>query len=317
LNIPLSFSFPFTPSSFRAALIGLFLSLVFSAPAADLRIATYNVQNYIDHPANGRELKSAEAKAKIRASLKALNPDVLALQEMGLPSALLELRASLKAEGLDYPYWEHVRGFDTNIFVAVLSKYPFTAKRPHTNASYLVNGRRLQMSRGIAEVDIKIGNTYTFTLLTAHLKSKRPIGIASEADMREEEARLLRGLVDERLKANPNANLVILGDLNDTKDSRPIKNLIGRGKTKLTDTRPAERNGDNLPPERSGYDPRNITWTHFYGLEDTYSRIDYILLSPGMAREWNPAESYVLATPNWGLASDHRPLLITVTPSDK
>ncbi len=301
---------------FRAASCFVLL-FALTGGAADLRIATFNVLNYIDHPASGRELKSAESKAKVRESIKALKADVIALQEIGRESALLELRSSLKAEGLDYPYWEHVRGFDTNIYVAVLSKYPFAAKRSHTNANYLINGRRLQMSRGIAEVDIKVNNTYTFTLFTAHLKSKLPVSVASEADMREEEARLLRSIVDERLKANPNANLVILGDLNDTKDSKPIKNLIGRGKTKLTDTRPAERNGDTLPAEKPGYDPRNITWTHFYGAEDTYSRIDYILLSPGMAREWNAKESYVLASPNWGLASDHRPVVITIVSEDK
>ena len=52
-----------------------------------------------------------------------------------------------------------------------------------------------------------------------------------------------------------------------------------------------------------------VTWTHYFGKEDTYSRIDYIMLSPGMAREWVPNEGFVLATPNWGLASDHRPIV--------
>lgn len=316
MNLIIPSSFAFRHWSFRA-FCGLLFLYAFSCGAADLRIATYNVENYIDHGAKGRELKSAAAKDKVRESIKALRADVIALQEIGRETALLELRDSLKKDGVDYPYWEHVGGFDTNIYVAVLSKYPFAAKNPHTNASYLLNGRRLQMSRGIAEVDIKLGNTYTFTLLTAHLKAKRAVSVANEADMREEEARLLREVIDARLKSNPNANLVIMGDFNDTKDSPPIKTLIGRGRTKLVDTRPAERNGDNLPPEKPGYAPRNITWTHFYSAEDTYSRIDYILLSPGMAREWQPAESYVLATPNWGLASDHRPLVITVTAADK
>jgi len=42
---------------------------------------------------------------------------------------------------------------------------------------------------------------------------------------------------------------------------------------------------------------------------DTYSRIDYILTSHGMVREWLPAETYVLSSPNWGVASDHRPVV--------
>jgi len=28
-----------------------------------------------------------------------------------------------------------------------------------------------------------------------------------------------------------------------------------------------------------------------------------------MKREWLPEETYILASPNWGLASDHRPIM--------
>jgi endonuclease/exonuclease/phosphatase family metal-dependent hydrolase len=280
-----------------------------SGPAADLfRVATYNVEAYLDVPTESRQAKSAEARAKVRESLRALNADVVALQEMGTSNALLELRASLRAEGLDYPHWEHVAGFDTNIFVAVLSKFPITARRPHTHESFLLMGRRFRVSRGFAEVDIQVNRNYRFTLLTCHLKSRRPVPEADEAELREQEALLLREVVEARLKANPNLNLVLLGDLNDVRDSRSTRLLLGRGRFALKDTRPAERNGDDRPNPNPRYDPRHITWTHFYGKEDTYSRIDYILLSPGMAREWLKAESYVLALPNWGLGSDHRPV---------
>ena len=111
------------------------------------------------------------------------------------------------------------------------------------------------------------------------------------------------------MQANPNLNLVVLGDFNDTKDTKPIRTLIGRGRLALLDTRPAERNGDNQPAANERWDPAWITWTHFYGKEDTYSRIDYILLSPGLAREWVKADTSVLALPNWGVASDHRPVV--------
>jgi endonuclease/exonuclease/phosphatase family metal-dependent hydrolase len=285
--------------------------------AETFRVATYNLANYVDAETSGRPVKSPEARAKVRESIKALKPDVIALQEMGSVRALEELRTALKAEGLDFPHWEHVAGWDTNIHVAVLSRFPITARRPHTNDSFLLSGRRFRVSRGFVEVDIQVSPNYRFTLFTAHLKSKRAVPEADEAELRLEEAKVLREKIDARLSAQPKANIVVLGDLNDTKDSRSTKAIMGIGRGKLVDTRPAERNGDNTPPANPAWDPPNVTWTHFYGKEDSYSRIDYILLSQGMAQEWLKDETYVLALPNWGLASDHRPIVATFSSVDK
>jgi endonuclease/exonuclease/phosphatase family metal-dependent hydrolase len=273
------------------------------------RVATYNLDNYLAQPSGTRPAKSAAGKAKIRESLRAMKADVVALQEIGGTNELLELRAALQGEGLDYPFWEHVAGFDTNIHVAVLSRFPITARRPHTNDSFLLLGRRFRVSRGIAEVEIQVNPRYSFTLFTAHLKSRRPSPEADQAEWREQEALLLREKIDARLAASPEANVIVLGDLNDTKDSRSTRAVIGRGKHALIDTRPAERNGDDQPNPNPRYEPRNITWTHHYGMEDTYGRIDYILVSPGMAREWLRTETYVLTMPNWGVGSDHRPIV--------
>ncbi|HUA67735.1 MAG TPA: endonuclease/exonuclease/phosphatase family protein [Candidatus Saccharimonadales bacterium] len=291
-------------------LFALFCSI---AQGSDtFRVATYNVENYLDQPTQSRpHPKSAAAKAKVRESIRAMNPDVLALEEMGGVSALMELRASLKNEGLDFPYWELVNGWDTNIHVAVLSKLPIVARRPHTNEVFLLDGRRFRVERGFAEVDIRVAPHFTFTLIAAHLKSRRPVPEADQAEQRLQEAKILRGIVDRDFSANPNAKLIVLGDFNDVKDSDSIREIIRRGRFKLVDTRPAERNGDNAPAENPRFDPRNITWTHYYGKEDTYSRIDYILLSPAMARDWVKSGTYVLTMPNWGVASDHRPIVAT------
>lgn len=303
---------------FRFAFLVTFLAASFGAPAAEtFRVATYNLENYLDQPEGTRPAKSDAARAKIRESIEALKPDVIALQEMGAPSALAELRQSLKAEGLDYPNWEHVAGFDTNIHVAVLSRFPFAARRPQTNDSFLLGGRRFRVSRGFAEVDVQVNDHYRFTLISAHLKSRRAVAEADESEMRLEEAKLLRQKVDAVLAADPAANLVVLGDFNDVYDTPPVKAVIGSGRNKLLDTRPAERNGDNQPNPIPRFNPRNITWTHFYGKEDSYSRIDYLLLSPGLAREWLKADTYVLALANWGVGSDHRPLVATFEATDR
>ena len=273
------------------------------------RVATYNLENYLDAPVGTRPAKSQESRAKIRESLRAMKADVVALQEVGGTNVLLELRAALKSEGLDYPFWEHVNGWDTNIQIAVLSRFPITARRPHTDDSFLLFGRRFRVSRGFAEMDIKVNDRYSFTLITTHLKSRRPVPEADEAELREQEALLLREKIDARFAANPNANVIVLGDLNDNQDSRSTRAVIGHGKHALIDTRPAERNGDNQPNPNPRYEPRRVAWTHHYGKEDSYGRIDYILLSRGMAREWNKEETCVLALANWGTGSDHRPVM--------
>lgn len=293
--------------------------LAFTVRAETFRLATYNVENYLDQPTETRRnVKSDAAKAKVREVILALKPDIIAFEEMGSLSALLELRDSLKKDGLDLPHYEHVTGFDTNIHVCVLSKFPIIARRSHTNANFLLNGKRFQVSRGFTEVDIKVNDNYQFTLLGAHLKSRRPIPGADEAELRHEEAKVLRAIVDKHLAAKPDANLVVLGDLDDNYNTKGIKEVIGTGKNKLVDTRPAEQNGDNLPnPANPRYSPRNEAWTHYYGVEDSYSRIDYILLSPGMAREWVKDQTYIPVIPNWGQASDHRPIIATFETTNK
>ena len=300
------------------ALVTLFAASALFA-AETFRVATYNLENYLDQTTESRKnVKSAVAKAKIREAIRAMKPDVIALEEMGTVSALLELRDSLKADGLNFPYYEHLTGHDTNIHVAVLSKFPFSGRRPHTNDNFLLSGRRFKVGRAIMEVDVKVSDNYEFTLIAAHLKSKRPVPQADEAELRLEEARILREKIDARLGADPNANLVVLGDFNDTYNSKSTKAIIGKNKFKLVDTRPAERNGDNQPnPANPHWQPRNITWTHHFGAEDSYDRIDYLLLSSGMAKEWNKEETFIPTIPNWGIGSDHRPLVATFTAENK
>ena len=301
------------PITNRLTLFLCVFLFVSSALAADtFTIATYNVDTYLDQPTQSRpHIKTADAKAKVRDVICALNPDVIALEEMGSTNALLELRASLKAKGQDFPYWEHVQGWDTNIHVAVLSKFPIIARHPRTNDEFLLDDKRFRVSRGFAELEIQPAPGFTFTLIAVHLKSRLPDSGTDPDEQRFEEAKVLRQIINEHFKADPAARLVVLGDFNDVKDSDSLREIIGRGKFKLVDTRPAERNGDTVASEPPYYEPRNVTWTYFYGKDDTYSRIDYILLSPAMARDWLKAGTYASTVPNWGVASDHRPIVAT------
>ena len=66
------------------------------ARSETFRVATYNVENYLDETASRCCVKSVASKAKVRECIRALRPDVLALQEMGSVAALMELRGPCK-----------------------------------------------------------------------------------------------------------------------------------------------------------------------------------------------------------------------------
>ena len=273
------------------------------------RRATFNVENYLDAPSGTRRAKSPAAQAKVRDCILAIKPDVIALEEMGPTNALLDLQSNLKSSGLDLPFWDEMTGFDTNIHLAVLSRFPIAARHPHTNENFLLDGRRFIVSRGFEELDIQVNPRFTFTLIAAHLKSRRPSALADEEDWRYEEAAALRRVIDARFAQDPAQNIAVLGDFNDVQDSKPVRAIMGRGTTRLFDTHPAERNGDNESSADGRRQSRHITWTHYYEKEDVFSRIDYILVGNGLKYHWLKEETYILATPNWGLASDHRPLV--------
>lgn len=249
-----------------------FSNLSNNASAEIVRVATYNVENYLDVAEGTRSAKSPEARAKVVESIVACKPDVLALEEMGSTNALLELQFALERAGIKLPYWELVSGADTNIHVAVLSRLEITARWPHTNESYVLGTRKFRVSRGIVEVDLKVDQDRRFTLIAAHLKSRSPSFKADEAEMREQEALIFRQLVDARLAAAPEIGLVVLGDFNDRRDSPAVKTVIGRGTGALFDTHPPERNPSCPQAESADPKGRKVAWTYYYGREDTLLR---------------------------------------------
>jgi endonuclease/exonuclease/phosphatase family metal-dependent hydrolase len=276
-------------------------------------VATFNLENYhLSLPSN-RPIKSPEARAQVIESLLLLHPDVLALQELGTISDLKDLQSALQSKGIPLPHSEAVRGADTNLLLGILSRFPISARTPHTNRQFLLDGRRHRVSRGFAEVEITVTPAYRFTLINAHLKSKRPLADTDESELREQEAIQLRQIVEGRLARSPELNLVVCGDLNDTPDSRALRCIQGTGRRHLIDTRPRERWPGVVATTSEKPPHRPITWTHYYAKDETYSRLDYILLSPGMANEWRPGDAYVLATADWGIASDHRPVAVQFT----
>ena len=86
---------------------------------------------------------------------------------------------------------------------------------------------------------------------------------------------------------------LVLGDLNDTKSTAPVRLLQARGEVEVATALEA-------------YDSRGDRWTHFYAKEDSYSRVDYILKSPDFPAKVKDGHAHIFDGPQSLEASDHR-----------
>src|ERR1039458_5570261 len=72
------------PTHFLRSVVIVFALLFCArfAAAETFRVATYNVESYLAEDTKSRAAKSAEARAMVRDSIRALKPDVVFAQEM-------------------------------------------------------------------------------------------------------------------------------------------------------------------------------------------------------------------------------------------
>jgi endonuclease/exonuclease/phosphatase family metal-dependent hydrolase len=291
--------------------IALLMGLCWRGGAAEFSVATYNVRNYLVRPVPGRKAKSETARKRVVDVLARLKADVVALQEIGGRDALNDLRYRVRGRGVDYPFYNVMPARDGAINIALLSRFPIVSLRAHTNDQFLVEGARQWVGRGILEAEIAVDGGYRFTLLVAHLKSKRAVPYALETELRKREAIVLRRRVEAILEVRPEANLLVAGDLNDEPESTAVRIVKGRGQRALTDLSPPVR----VLGARETGPPGN--WTHHYRREQEHQRLDYVLAGSGMARELLPEACFTADPPGWFEASDHRPVVARFVAEDR
>ncbi len=275
-------------------------------------IATFNVENYLLESSGGRRIKPLASRGMVWDSLFEMNADVVFLQELGSEQALLNIRTNLHARGIDYPQAVFSETPGSSIHLGMLSKLPVTAVRHHTTNVFVLYGRAFRSSRAFLEVDIQLPKRTSLKVFAAHLKSKRPVHYADQWDLRTREAKMLRQLIERRMKKHPEQLLAVVGDFNDDPFSETLKLLKGAtGKWKLTDARPVEGRPGFQTEGRASTGKRQSVWTHFFDDDDLFSRVDFILMNRNLSRIYRPDLSYVLDHPKWGEASDHRPVWMT------
>jgi endonuclease/exonuclease/phosphatase family metal-dependent hydrolase len=280
--------------------------LLVAAHAEVLTLATYNIQNYL--PADRmtevgfrKEYPKPEMeKRALRRVIRGLNADVLVLQEMGDQRHLEELRRDLKAEGLDYPHFALAVAADADRHVAILAKRPLRNVVTHRDLEFPYFGAKEKVKRGLLEATIAT-EAGEVTLFGVHLKSRftdRPDDPMS-ATRRAAEATAVRDRVLRRFPQPGSARFVILGDCNDHKASRPLAALQKRGKTEIAVLLP-------------GADSRGEGWSHAFRKEESYSRVDHVLVSPALAAAVRGAAARIYDGDGVTEASDHRPVLVVL-----
>ncbi|RXK55867.1 endonuclease/exonuclease/phosphatase family protein [Oleiharenicola lentus] len=283
----------------------LFLLLCAVAQAA-LKVATYNVENYtlanrmVDGVYRESYPKPENERVALTQVIGAIAPDVLAVQEMGTKSYLDEFQRELKAAGQDYPHTVVLDGPDANRHVAVLSKVPFKEVKPHADVPFTYFDQPAKVRRGALEVIIATDQG-DVSIFVVHLKSKYTERKDDPESLlqRSLEAEAVRDLVLTRFPDPAQAKFLVVGDWNDTRSTRPVRALQKRGDLVVGELVRAA-------------DSRGHLWTHFFRREDQYSRIDYLMVSPGLKSHVVGNRATIHDGPGTVDASDHRPVWLTL-----
>jgi endonuclease/exonuclease/phosphatase family metal-dependent hydrolase len=199
--------------------------------------------------------------------IRDVNADVLGVVEAETRPALVRFSEQVMpaVDGTPYARIMLIDGNDERgIDVGIMMKEDVELLRMRSHVDDEDDEGRI-FSRDCAEFTIKTARGNDVVVLINHFKSK---GFGSQADSnerRERQARRVKEIYDE-LVAEGMANVVVLGDLNDTPESEPLAPLLQQ-----TDLKDVAQHADfKNDPTRPGT----------FGSGTKSNKIDYILLSP-------------------------------------
>lgn len=269
---------------------------------AGLRFMTYNVENWLtmDRYVGGKNLKGTPKPNKEKQAIITLiahqSPDIIGICEIGETSDLAEIQEKLKTAGLNLPHFYYTGGTDPTRHLGILSRFPINSTFKPAETEYQMDGKTFGMNRGILDATIVArGKSYRF--VGVHLKSKRDSEQGDQEAIRLNEAHLLRRHLDSIFRADPAARVVLYGDFNDTRATPAIKAITGNYNSPTYMTA--------IPTKDSNHE----AWTHYWALNDIYSRIDYVMTSHALKPEVDFKASKIIDDAGWNDASDHRAIL--------
>ncbi len=248
----------------------------FKELSSTITIATYNVLNLFDpvddpyHDDASTPTKPREQLELVARQIRRANADIIAFQEVENRWYLKRFVDVFLAD-MGYRYFVHFEGNDLRgIDVCLVSRVPVGPVTSHRHLKFKSpDGKERRMSRDVLAVTLWPSKGEPFEVWVLHLKSNFG-GREYAESIRVAEAKLVRRLLDERLKDEADARIIVCGDFNDVFESSTLKTLIGTGKMRMHTFFEA------IP------ESQRIT----YNREPYRSMIDFIIASEAVAKRY-------------------------------
>ncbi|MFF2266905.1 endonuclease/exonuclease/phosphatase family protein [Cellulosimicrobium cellulans] len=199
-----------------------------------------------------------------------VDADVLAVVEAESRVALKHFTDAGVVTRAGRPVYPHVMVIDGNddrgIDVGLLTTRPYRIGTVRSHVDDRDSRGRLVFGRDCPEYVVELPGGRTLTVLVNHFKSKG-YGTQAESDATRRRQATRTAAIYAALRARGEENVVVVGDLNDTPSSTPLRPLLER-----TDLRDVSEHPAFVGDGRPGT----------YGNGTASQKIDYVLLSPAL-----------------------------------
>ncbi len=300
--------------AFGVGLLCLLQPRSFAAAGETVRltIGTYNLEYFCDRhedPYTDDEKlppKSEEAMAAVAKTIRSIDVDFLALQEIENQGVLADFNQRFLGD-LDYRYqWVNQRsGKKTAINLAFLSRVPVREVTVYPFDRFTAPGaqRGWTFVRDLVRVSLEPSPGVNVTVFVLHLKAQSRAESGSSdprsTKWRLAEARQVCAKVAALLKGDPAAYVAVVGDVNDVPESSTYRALTRlEDGVELIDVHATLPRADRKTMLRQTGDQ----------LVDPKHPVDYIFASPGLAKTL-VSQSVSTPVPLDSTASDHIPLI--------
>lgn len=294
-----------------------------------LSLVTWNLKDFFDPRDEEERAHFAARLAHLGPRLRALDPDVIALEEVG-SAAVVE--ALLSAAGLSR-HTERVLGSADargirNVIASrlpldrseVLTAEVLSFPKFHVDDAEPFPGR-IPLRRGVPHARVRAPGIGPVDVLACHFKSQRAVSLHGPTGpiedttaagraagelrslvWRSAEALFVRTACDQLLEGRAEGQVVVVGDLNATPDAMPLRVLRGGGAWALTDLTRAVPEAERFSIVHEG---RREQIDHALATSELAARVQSVRFENGELRDHS-----ALSEGTRALDSDHAALFV-------